>query len=364
MKINFNKRYAGALLAGTADLVWELPDELAKCKVNFIQGDFPSQVGVIPAPAVAGDFCDTNPRYSVDAGPGGLVAGSSGLFVGRFAWATDQYLDADNAPAACNNFGAGLPTGFVHREQQGLITQYLSSNSMFIPQGFGVTLMSAAGLWVVNSGTTVALPGMFAFANFANGLAQFGAGGTVGSTGLGALSINGSIGAQLSTFNGSINGNVLTVFGTATQFIPLGAVLSAGTAVPSGTFIVSQISGVSGSAGGATYALSNGGLSVLLSSMSVSYGVLTAGTVTGGLLAPGMTITASGTALPANSYIGQFGVGAGGGAGTYYINNSQTNAGPNFTVQTNIQTKFVCLTTGKPGELVKIANTYRLANVT
>lgn len=363
MKASFTKRYAGALLAGTADLVWELPDELAKCKVNFIQGDFPSQVGVLPAPAVAGDFCDTNPRYSVDAGPGGLVCGTAGVFVGRFAWATDQYLDANNAPAAVNNFGSGLPTGFVHREQQGLITAYLASNSMFVPPGFGITLMSAAGLWVVNSGTTVALPGMFAFANFANGLAQFGAGGTVGSTGIGAITINGSIGSATSTFNGSINGNILTAFGTATQLIVIGAVLSAGTAVPSGTFIVSQLNGVTGSAGGAQYVLSNGGLSVLLTSMSVSYGVLTAGTVTGGLLAPGMSITASGTALTAGTFIGQFGVGAGGGAGTYYLNNSQTNAGPNFSVQTNIQTKWICQTTGKPGELVKMVNSYRVANV-
>lgn len=364
MKINFQKRYAGAMLSSTADLAWELPDELAKCKVNFIQGDFPSQVGVLPAPAVAGDFCDTNPRYSVDAGAGGLIAGPGGLFIGRFAWASYTYVDSDNAPAAVNNTGTGLPTGFVHREQQGLITQYLASNSMFLPQGFGVTLMSAAGLWVVNSGTTVALPGMFAFARFADGLALFGAGGTVGSTGIGSISINGSIGAGVSTFNGSINGNILTVFGTATQFIPAGAILSAGTAVPSGTFIVSQISGVTGSAGGAQYALSVGGLSVPLGSMSVSYGVLTAGTVTGGLLAPGMIITATGTALVVNTFIGQFGVGAGGGVGTYYLNNTQTVSVEAMSVATNIQTKWVCQTKGNPGELVKMVNSFRLANVT
>lgn len=361
MKINFQKRYAGAMLASTADLAWELPDELAKCKVNFIQGDFPSQVGVLPAPAVAGDFCDTNPRYCVDAGAGGLIAGPGGVFIGRFAWASYTYVDSDNAPAAVTNSGTGLPTGFVHREQQGLITQYLASNSMLIPQGFGVTLMSAAGLWVVNSGTTVALPGMFAFAQYGTGLALFGAGGTVGSTALGGITVNGSIGPGVSSFNGSINGNILTVFGTATQFIPLGAVLSAGTAVPTGTFIVSQISGVTGSAG--TYALSVGGLNVALSAMSVSYGVLTAGTVTGGNLAPGMILTATGTALVANTFLGQFGVGAGGGAGTYYLNNTQTVSQENMSVATNIQTKWVCQTKGNPGELVKMVNSFRLANV-
>lgn len=362
MKINFNKRYVGALLSSTADLAWELPDELAKCKVNFIQGDFPSQVGVLQAPAVAGDFCDTNPRYSVNAGAGGLVCGTGGVLIGRFAWATLQFSDSDNAPACVNNFGSGMPTGFVHREQQGLITQYLASSGMLIPQGFGVTLMAAAGLWVVNSGTTTALPGMFAFAQFANGLAVFGAGGTIGQTGVGSLSFTGSIGSETSTFTGSINGNILTVLGTATQFIPIGSLLSAGTAVPTGTTIVAQLSGVGGSAGGATYALSNGGLSVAQASMSVSYGLLTAGAVTGGLLAPGMILTAGGTALTANTFITQLGVGAGGGAGTYYVSQSQTVGSEAMTVQTNIQTKWVAASTAKPGELVKIINSYRSAN--
>lgn len=362
MKINFNKRYAGALLSSVADLAWELPDELAKCKVNFIQGDFPSSVGVLPAPAVAGDFCDTNPRYSVNAGAGGLVAGPAGVLIGRFAWATLQIPDSDNAPACVNNFGSGMPTGFVHREQQGLITQYLASSGNIIPQGFGVTLMSAAGLWVVNSGTTTALPGMFAFAQYATGLALFGAGGTIGASGIGAISLSGSIGSQTSTFNGSINGNILTVFGTATQFIPVGALLSAGTAVPSGTTIVAQLSGVGGSAGGATYALSNGALSVALTSMSVSYGLLTVASVAGGVLANGMVLTATGTALNAGTFITAFGVGSGGGAGTYYVSQSQTVSLETMTVQTNIQTKWVAASTAKPGELVKIINSYRSAN--
>ena len=84
-------------------------------------GDFPSQVQVQPAIGVEGDFCDSNPRFTVDAGPGGMVSGPSGVYVGRFAWAIAP-LDSDGTPATVSNSGWGPVTGFVHREQQGLIT--------------------------------------------------------------------------------------------------------------------------------------------------------------------------------------------------------------------------------------------------
>src|SRR5690349_20429571 len=130
-------------------------------------GGFQTVVNTQPAPAVEGDFCNTNPRFSVDAGPGGLVAGDNGVLVGRFAWLSFEEVDANDAPAIVNNFGAGLPDGFVHREQQGLITSYLQASSMLIPTGFQMSLVSRAGLWARNNGTTEALPNMKAFANFA-----------------------------------------------------------------------------------------------------------------------------------------------------------------------------------------------------
>jgi len=42
-------------------------------------GQFQRQVYPQPAAGVEGDFCDHNPRATVDAGPGGLVAGANGL---------------------------------------------------------------------------------------------------------------------------------------------------------------------------------------------------------------------------------------------------------------------------------------------
>lgn len=319
------------------------------------QGDFPSQVNSYPVPAVLGDFADTNPRASVLAGPGGLIAGAAGVTVGRFAWWNQAALDSDNAPALVNNFGSGPPTGFVHREQQALITQYLASAGLLVPSGFAVTLMSAGSFWVVNSGTAPAVLGMYAFADFATGLVSFGAGGTVGSTGLNNTTLNGSIGPQSSSFNGIIQGNVLTALGTATQFIPVGATIASGTAVPSGCFIIAQLSGNTGSAGGATYALNLTGINISAAiAMTATYGLLTAGTVTGATLQPGDILTATGTTLTANTQISALGTGQGFG-GTYYLNQSQTVSIENMTVQNNIQTKWVCMSPGGPGALVKLS---------
>ena len=43
---------------------------------------FPSLVNTQPAIACPGDFVKTERMHSIDAGPGGLVAGAAGLTVG------------------------------------------------------------------------------------------------------------------------------------------------------------------------------------------------------------------------------------------------------------------------------------------
>lgn len=137
---------------------------------------FPTSVNYAPAPAVEGDFCDSNPRASVNAGPGGLVVGPAGAVVGRFCWATTPN-DADGTPASVTNSGTGAPTGFLHREQQGLITTFLAESGMTIPPGFPVTLMKAGGYWAFNRGSGPSVVGQKAFAKTADGGATFGAAG-------------------------------------------------------------------------------------------------------------------------------------------------------------------------------------------
>ena len=72
---------------------------------------FQTSVGVQPAPAVAGDFASTNARWTVLAGPGGLVAGPAGVTVGRFAWLQAAGFDQDNGASMANSFGVGPGAG-------------------------------------------------------------------------------------------------------------------------------------------------------------------------------------------------------------------------------------------------------------
>src|SRR5258708_5135534 len=137
---------------------------------------FQTQVYNQPAQAVAGDFASANPYSTFDAGPGGLVAGVGGVVIGRFAWVFPP-RDPNGTEMIVLNSGAGSVGGFVHREQQGLNTTFLSDAGMTIPQGFIVTLMTGGDYWVVNDGAGEALRGQKAYANFADGKVRFAAAG-------------------------------------------------------------------------------------------------------------------------------------------------------------------------------------------
>lgn len=135
---------------------------------------FPNQVNLTQAPAMEGDFASSNPRFSVDAGPGAFVAASGGVTVGRFAW-------MDGSQLTVASTGSGVPTGFVHREQQGLQTTYLAETSYVIPQGFMVTLMKSGDFWVKHTGGSAVTVGMKAYAVLASGAITFAAAGaTIG----------------------------------------------------------------------------------------------------------------------------------------------------------------------------------------
>ncbi|MCH7381615.1 MULTISPECIES: hypothetical protein [Acinetobacter] len=99
---------------------------------------FQKQVQLQQAPAVAGDFASNNPRAVLLAGEGALVAGASGAVVGRFAWAVNGVV---------SNAGSGKPQGFIHRENQALITTWLAEASNVIPQGLPLTIHVAGDFW-------------------------------------------------------------------------------------------------------------------------------------------------------------------------------------------------------------------------
>jgi len=308
--------------------------------------DFQTQVNVVQAPAVEGDFCDSNYRASADAGPGGFVAGSAGVLVGRFVWADYTGIDVDNAPTIVNNSGFGTPTGFIHREQQALITAYLGSSSMTVPQGFGVTVMRKGGFWAKNANASAAaLRGMKAYAKLSDGSVRFKATGTAETT-----STTGSIAAKTATLTGSISGNVLTVTAASGDPLYAGATLNTSTSPK----VVSQLSGTAGGIG--TYALDQGELSVASTSISGTYGLLTV-TVAGTYpLSVGSVLSGSGGGgVTAGSVLRQIVTGTG-GVGTYAVDPSQTVTSSTIVGTTDVETDWQAVSAGAVGELVKMTN--------
>ena len=310
-----------------------------------MSGSFQKQVNSQPAPAVEGDFCSTNPRYSVNAGPGGIVAGSS-LIVGRAAWVYPP-LDGDNFPAVANSFGSGNITGILHREQQALFTAYLQETSMQVPAGFNVTLMASADLWVKNNGSTNAQVKQKAYANFADGKFSFAATGAATS---GATS-TGTIAAETGSWTGSIAGNIMTVAGAVTGLVVPGGILS-GTNVITGTQVLSQISGTAN--GDGTYYVSTYG-TVASTTISETYGLFTAVSGLTGTYAVGDVLAGTGGGgVTAGTKITGFGTGTG-GLGTYYVQTTQAVTSSSITSVLNVETPWIAMSAGNVGDLIKIS---------
>lgn len=321
-------------------------------------GDFPNQVNTIQAPAVEGDFASANPRSTVLAGEGALIAGNGvidgvlveGIVVGRFGWLSYERVDSDQAPAIIDTFGAGQPAGLVHREQIGYITPYLATASMVLLKGQAATLFNSVDLWVKNRGSTFAQVGMKAFANFADGSAYFAVAGTTPPGGSGDAS---SVAAATFTATGSIAGNVLNVTNVAAGNLYAGATFS-GSGVASGTKIVEQLSGAAGGVG--IYAVSIPEQAVASTALAGTYGVLTVGgTVVAGF-AGGQTISGSGVVAGTKVY--QQLTGGIGAAGTYVVDNNTVVSSTAITSQASIETKWYCKSAGAANEIVKVSDTF------
>ena len=80
---------------------------------------FQNQINHQQAPGVEGDFASANPKASLLAGEGALVAGTNGVIVGRFAWVTNGVV---------SNTGTGVPDGFVR-------VRYRADGAPFLDHG-------------------------------------------------------------------------------------------------------------------------------------------------------------------------------------------------------------------------------------
>lgn len=268
---------------------------------------FQDVVNLTPAPAVAGDFASANPRSTVLAGPGGLVTGLQGVTVGKFAW-----VEADGLTV--NNFGSApdAPDGFVHRDQQALITQFLGEASNVVPQGFPITLHRSGDFWALNNGPSALTKGAAIYAGYADGgiysAAPAGASmtGAVGSTNTGAIG---------STSTGTaVAGNPEQItISAVTGLISIGEAI-AGTGITAGTTILSQISGTAGGAG--VYELSEANTAA--AATITTFGNVLKVTATTGLISIGDTV-AGGAGFPAGAVIVSQASGTAGGAGVYKL---------------------------------------------
>lgn len=311
-------------------------------------GGFQTQAYPQPVMAIEGDFATQNPYFSYKAGPGGLVSGGpNGVHTGYFAW-TYPPDDPDGTPTIVQNFGAGPVAGFVLRNNQGLITQYLAQAGSIIQPGFEMFLLTGGDFWVVNNGSTEAEIGQKAFANLATGKVQFAAAGTIVG---GASATGSSIAAGSSSVTGSISDDILTVTAVGSGTLYPGTTVT-GTGIPSGVQIVSQLTGTTGGVG--TYLLNVGGIAQTASeTITGAYGILTIGTATG-VFAIGDILTGSGvvagTAITANL------TGSGGTGGTMVVNNNTVVSSTTITASTAVETKWYAESTGVAGALVAISD--------
>ena len=362
---------------------------------------FQNEVNITPAPAVAGDFASANPRATVLAGPGSLVAGVGGVNVGKFAWIGDDGLTVQSYGT-----GARAPDGFVHREQQAMIVDYLAESGVNVPVGMPITLHNEGDFWALVTGSTAATIDAAVYATYADGAI------TIGSAATGA-SATGIIGATMTASNGatftatgaadvltvsSITGVItvgdtisgtgvpanttileqltgsagvagtyrtsvattasaatVTAFGTNLHVTAITGKLSVGDTVsaPVGAVVTAQVSGTDGSTG--DYTLSLPATSYTASGTITAFGVvLNITAVSSGTLAVGDPV--SGTGVPSGAVISELLTGSG-GVGTYVIDIAATAyaASTTITVTAGVLTNFKAKSTAAVGELVKIS---------
>lgn len=270
-------------------------------------GGFQTRVNQQNPPAVEGDFASSNPRSTVLAGPGGLVAGAEGVTVARFAWIAPDFKTV-------NSFASGpvAPDGFVHREQQALITVYLQTASNLVPEGFMVTLHNGGDFWVKNLGPAALGKGATIYAGYVDGgaysSAPSGASGTgsVGSTNTAAIGST-STGTVVAT-----NPNQITI-SAVTGVLSVGDTIT-GVGIPDNTEITAQISGTAGGAG--VYELSN--QTTAAAATVTTFGNVLVVSATTGLISIGDTVS-GGAGFPVGAVItGQLS-GTTGGAGSYTL---------------------------------------------
>lgn len=269
---------------------------------------FQTQVNINQALGVPGDLASANTTFSEVGGPGAFVAGAGGVYVGRFCWIVGNEVFST---------GVGVPDGFIGRSQQALISEFTGQYSMLIPEGFPVTVINHGEFLALNSGTAASTRGASVYADSATGLCSVGSAASVM-----AAAFTGAIAKNIVANTGSIAANTCTAaiadttmtvsaVGSGSALFP-GQTLT-GTDVATGTTIVEQLTGTTGSTGTYEVSISQ---TVASTTVTASGGTLTVVAMTSGTIVVGQTL--SGTGVTAgNTVLGR--ISGTGGAGTYHV---------------------------------------------
>lgn len=301
---------------------------------------FQNVVGSKAPPAVEGDFASLNPRASVLAIGGNLVAPATGLLVGHFA-----FVNPANQ-AVSQSYTSGYQIGFFARNAQALITAFLGAATMLVPSGFMVTLFDQGEFWARFGGGATA--GQTVYADEGTGAAQSGSATPT--------SFTGSIGF---TGTASFATNVMTVVTqTAGSLIEVGDVVTS-AGVTGGTTVTALLTGTPGAVG-STYSLSTAPGTIATQAATTTSTTLNVTAISAGEINIGDVI--SGTNITAGTTIAAFGTGVG-GVGTYIVsipgNVATHTASETITVPAgNVATQFTVATNCLPGELAIISSWY------
>lgn len=298
---------------------------------------FQNEVNIQPAPAVEGDFCGANPNAVVLAGEGEFIAPEDGLLVGRFAWANPD------TRAVSQSYVPGYQLGFLHRENQGLITAFKGEATMRVLQGTPITLFSQGEFW--GRFAAGASPGQRVYVNPGDGSLLAGSTAPSTDTFTGDIGFSGTA-AVGSTFTIAITANVATITGIgAGQYLSEGDIVT--SANIAGLAIGAQLTGTPGSNGTYTFVHANvaaeagAATSTVLNVTAVLRGFLALGSVvTGGGLAVNSTVTAilSGT----------------GGVGRYTLSGAAQSSASGTKLSSNAVLNVTAISSGflEPGDVI------------
>lgn len=381
---------------------------------------FPSQVNVQPAVAVAGDFASVNPRASVVNGPGAFVAGALGAIVGRFGWADpisnisvgntghgaptgfiarmqqalitifladdsmqivpgqqmtlfsagDFWVKNEGALAATIGMKAyaDQATGKVSFAATGAPPSgatILGANQTIAANTFAATL-AANSMTASIASTTMTVTAIGSGTVLFPGQTVAGAGvdpattivaqltGTTGSTGTYQVSVSQVVVSEAMT----ASGGGLTVTGRTSGALLVGQAIT-GTGISAGTTVVGYGTMASPIAASGTVAISAAPTPASGITVTGVGGYLTVSTAITGVINLNDTIldTTTPANMPAGTYVSNFITGVG-GLGTYMLSSSGSVSASTdaLSIPGATETKFVALSAGAVGELVKMSS--------